>query len=159
MTQPSSVSSYQRTSSQVGGTDHRSTYAADNPLSDAREGRGKGTSMSIACPAAVLYTHHMYKQIAIFQRTGGRKQNTDIAIAPNGGLRFELEKWLEVRHRMNGASWYKAVHQRLTIAGASDASSSGWGGLIIPGEELFQVAGDFQTNGQPNTSTCKRRML
>lgn len=105
---------------------------------------GKCTSMSVACPAAALYTHHMYQAVAKFQRGGGRKKNTDIEITQNSGLRFEMEKWLEVRKTMNGASWYKALHQTLTIIGASDASSRGWGGLIrCPGAEVFQAAGDF----------------
>lgn len=105
---------------------------------------GKCTSMSVACPAAALYTHHMYQQIANFQRTGGRGANPDIAIATNGGLFFEFEQWLSVRERMNGASWYSAVHQHLTITGASDASSRGFGAVArCPGSAVFRVAGDF----------------
>ena len=46
----------------------------------------------------------MYRQIAIFQRTGGRKKSMEIDIPKNGGLMFELTKWLEVRQRFNGSS-------------------------------------------------------
>lgn len=68
----------------------------------------------------------------------------DIDVPRNGGLRFEMEKWLEVRENMNGASSYIARHQNMTIVGASDASSRGWGDVIrCPGEEVFRVAGDF----------------
>lgn len=57
---------------------------------------------------------------------------------------FELEKWLEVRKRFNGASWYRAEHKLLTLTGATDASSSGWGGLIhSPGCDVFRAGGDF----------------
>jgi len=105
---------------------------------------GKCTSMSVACPAAALYTHHMYQAIGKYQRQGGRKRNTEIDVPKNGGLRVEMEKWMEVRQTMNGASWYKALHQTLHFTGASDASSRGWGGLIrCPGEEVFKAAGDF----------------
>lgn len=41
---------------------------------------GKCTSLSVAVPVAALYTHHMYRQIAIFQRTGGRKKSMEIDI-------------------------------------------------------------------------------
>ena len=105
---------------------------------------GKCTSMTVAVPIAGLYTHHMYKHIADFQRKGGKKSNMDIRVTPNSGLRYELGKWLEVRSQSNGASWYRAAHQRITLHGATDASSRGWGGLIrSPGHELFQAAGDF----------------
>eukprot|EP00904_Undaria_pinnatifida_P011838 jgi/Undpi1/7785/HiC_scaffold_23.g10258.m1 len=65
---------------------------------------GKCTSLSVAVPVAALYTHHMYRQIAKFQRTGGRKKSMEIDIPKNSGLMFELTKWLEVRQRFNGAS-------------------------------------------------------
>ena len=92
---------------------------------------GKCISLSVAVPVSALYTHHMYRQIAIFKRTGGRKKSSssmEIDIPKNGGLMFELTKWLEVRQRSNGASWYRAEHKMGTRTGATDASSSGWGG-------------------------------
>lgn len=89
---------------------------------------GKCTTLSVAVPVAALYTHHMYKQIAVFQRTGGRNRNMEIGVPQNGGLMFELLRWLEVRGRFNVASWYRAEHQVISLTGASDASSSGWGG-------------------------------
>ena len=58
---------------------------------------GKCTSLSVAVPVAALYTHHMYKQIASFRRTGGRHRSTAISIPKNSGLMFEMGKWLEVR--------------------------------------------------------------
>ena len=86
---------------------------------------GKCTSLVVAVPVAALYTHHMYRQIANFQRTGGRKKSMEIDMPNNGGLMFELTKWLEVRQRFNGASWYRAEHKIVTLTGATDASSSG----------------------------------
>ena len=52
----------------------------------------------------------------------------EIDIPKNGGLMIELTKWLEVRQHFNGASWYRAEHKMVTLTGATDASSSGWGG-------------------------------
>ena len=63
---------------------------------------GKCTSMSVAVPPASLYTHHMYRHIAAFKRSGGRKNLSLIAVSKCSGLRFEMERWLEVRSRLNG---------------------------------------------------------
>ena len=41
-----------------------------------------------------------------------------------------MERWLEVRIRLNGSPWYDATRHALTISGATDASSQAWGGLI-----------------------------
>ncbi|CAB1112862.1 unnamed protein product [Ectocarpus sp. CCAP 1310/34] len=105
---------------------------------------GKCVSLSVAVPVAALYTHHMYKSLTVYQRTGGRRPNMDIDISPNGGLMFEMQRWLEVRKKFNGASWYRAEHKLLSLTGASDASSRGWGGLIrSPGQPIFKAGGDF----------------
>ena len=56
---------------------------------------GKCTSMSVAVPAASLYTFHMYKQIGHLQRTGsslGYGQGS-----PQWNLRAEMDKTLKVR--------------------------------------------------------------
>ena len=47
---------------------------------------GKCTSMSGGVPPASLYTHHMYRQIAAFKRSGSRK----IAVSKRSGLPFEM---------------------------------------------------------------------
>ena len=109
---------------------------------------GKCTSMSVAVPPASLYTYHMYKQIAQFQRTGGSSLFAKIKVTANSGLRSEMELWLDVRARMNGASWYDAAHHALSISGATDASSTGWGGVVrgpSGSVEVFRAAADFPT--------------
>lgn len=81
---------------------------------------GKCTSMpSVAVPAASLYAHHMYQQIAKLRQTGGSKTSTEISVATNRSLWSELERWLEVRGHMNGASWYEAAHHVLTLTRAT----------------------------------------
>ena len=85
---------------------------------------GKCPSMSLAVPPASLYTHHMYhQQIAVFKRSGSRKNLSSIEVSKRSGLRFEMERWLEVRSRLNGVPWYDATRHVLTISGATDTSS------------------------------------
>ena len=67
---------------------------------------GKCTSMSVAVPLASPYTYHMYKHIAKFRRTRGRVKEVMIAVQKGWGLWDEFCTWREVRHRMNGASWF-----------------------------------------------------
>ena len=100
---------------------------------------GKCTSMSVAIPPASLYTHHMYPQIAGSKRSGGRKNLPSIAVSERSGLPFEVERWSEVRSRLNGAPWYDATRHVLTISGATDASSQAWGGLIRGPSVAFSV--------------------
>ena len=105
---------------------------------------GKCTSMSVAVPPAGLYTHHMYRQIATFERSGSWKSST--AVSKRSGLRFEMERWLEIRSRLNGAPWYDATRHVLTISGATDASSQAWRGLIrgpFGAFSVFKAAADF----------------
>ena len=107
---------------------------------------GKCTSMSVAVPPASLYTHHMYRQITAFKRSRGRNNLSSTAVPECSGLRFEMEIWSEVRIRLNGASWYVATRQILTISGATDASSQAWGGLIrgpFGAFSVFKAAADF----------------
>ena len=89
---------------------------------------GKCTSTPVAVPPAILYTHHMYRQIAAFKCSGGRKNSSSIAVSKRSGLRFETARWSEVRTRVNGAPWYDAIRHVLTITGATDASSHARGG-------------------------------
>ena len=107
---------------------------------------GKCTSMSVAVPPASLYTHHMYRKIAAFKRSGSQKNLSSIAVSKRSGLRFEMERWLEVRSRLNGAPWYDATLHILTISGTTDASSQAWGGLIrgpFGAFFVFKAAADF----------------
>ena len=62
-----------------------------------------------------------------------------IAVQKGRGLSDELHTWREVRHRMNGASWYDATHHSIKLTGATDASSSGWGGIVRGHFKSFSV--------------------
>ena len=107
---------------------------------------GKCTSMSVAVPSTSLYPHHMYRQKAAFRCPGGQKNLRSIAVSAPSGLRFEMERWLEVKTRLSGAPSYDATRHVLTITGATDASSQAWGGLIrgpFGAFFAFKVAADF----------------
>ena len=76
----------------------------------------------------------------------GRSNLSSIAVSKRSGLRFEMERWLEVRSRLNGAPWYDATRHVLTISGATDASSQARGGLIrgpFGAFSAFKAATDF----------------
>ena len=83
----------------------------------------KCTNMSVAVPPARLYTHHTYRPIASCKCSGGHNDLPSIAESDCSGLRFEMERWLEVRTRLNVAPWYDATGHVLTITEATDASS------------------------------------
>ena len=97
--------------------------------------------MSVAVPPASLYTYHMYVQTHREVPPHG-----GYAVQKGRGLWDELHTWREVRHRMNGASWYDATHHSIKLTGATDASSSGWGGIVrgpFKSFSVFKAAADF----------------
>ena len=107
---------------------------------------GECTSLSVAVPPASLYTHHTYRQIAAFKRSGGRNNLLSIALSERSGLRLEMVRWLEVGTRLNGAPWYDATRYVLTITGTTDASTQAKGGLItgpFGAFSFFKAAADF----------------
>ena len=107
---------------------------------------GKCTSMPVTVPPASLYTYHMYKHITKFRRTESRVKAAMIAVQKGRDLWDEFHTWREVRHRMNGASWYDATHHSIKLTGATDASSSGWGGIVrgpFKSFSVFKAAADF----------------
>ena len=51
---------------------------------------------------------------------------------------------------MNGAPWYSAAHHARPISGTTDASSSGWEGVVkrpFGSIEVFRAAADFSPEG------------
>ena len=109
------------------------------PFVDLERLAGKCTSMSVAVPPASLYTYHMYKHIAKFRRTEGRVKAAMIAVQKGRGLSDEFHTWREVRHRINEASWFEATHHWVKLTGATDDSSSGWGGIVRGPFKCFSV--------------------
>ena len=106
----------------------------------------KCTSISVAVPPVSLYTHHMYRQIAEFKRSGSRKKTIIDSSIETHRPAVEIERCLEVRSRLNGAPWYDATQHVLTISGAKDASSQAWGGLIrgpFGASSVFKAAADL----------------
>ena len=62
-----------------------------------------------------------------------------IAVQKGQGLWDEIRTWREVRHRMNGVSWYDATHHSPKLTGVMGASSSGWGGIVRGPFKYFNV--------------------
>ena len=81
---------------------------------------GKCRSMSIAVPAAALYTRAQYKTLKEEERPHKRGE-TKIYIV--GELKEELEMWLKLATKLNGATWRKPSNIRLAVQGFSDSSS------------------------------------
>ena len=79
---------------------------------------GKCKTMTVAVPAASLYTFHTYEQIGKFQRTGVSRLSATAMVA--GNLRADMKMWLELRSHFNGAAWHKAIHQVLSVTGVTD---------------------------------------
>ena len=78
-------------------------------LSQLKKLTGKCTSMSVAVPPASLYAHHMYRQIAVVKCSEDRNDLSSITVSKRSRLRFEMERWFEVRTRLKGAPWYEAT--------------------------------------------------
>lgn len=115
---------------------------------------GKCTRMSVAVQRTGLYTHHMYKQISKFRRTGGTGTSTEISVAINGGLWSEMARGQGYIIR---ASWYEAAHHVLAPPRAKDTSWRGWRGLVPgPGVEDYRAVADVWTIGPGLTSMGKK---
>ena len=88
----------------------------------------------------------MYRQIATFKRSIGRKSLPSIAVSDRSGLRLKMEKCIEVRTRLDRAPWYDATRHILAITEATDVSSQARGGLMrgpFGAFSVFRAAADF----------------
>ena len=59
---------------------------------------------------------------------------------------FKMEKWFEVRTRLNGVPWFDSTRHVLTITGVIDASFQASGGMIrapVGAFSIFRAAADF----------------
>lgn len=64
----------------------------------------------VGCFPGCYLVHALHLQAHRIVPTQKGRARRDILVTKNGGLRSELEKWLEVRGSMNGPAWYKALH-------------------------------------------------
>ena len=115
----------------------RKSYFGKNRTHDFRTSR---------CANYLLDHSGLYSICKHSPLSDGRSNLSPIAVSKRSGLRFEMERWLEVRSRLNGAPWYDATRHVLTISGARDASSQARGGLIkgpFGAFSAFKAATDF----------------
>ena len=94
---------------------------------------GKCRSMSIAVPAAALYTRAQYKTLKEEERPHKSGETKSIYIV--GELKEELEMWLKLATKLNGATWRKPSNIRLTVQGFSDSSSRRTAGVFTTPEQ------------------------
>ena len=135
----------------VNGSGHQDP-APTAHLPPAR-GRAQQTTTYLGRSIPQLYT-------SALPLSDGRSNLSPIAVSKRSGLRFEMERWLEVRSRLNGAPWYDATRHVLAISGATDASSQARGGLIRGLFGAFPLSKQLRTSRQHDTthiSTSRRR--
>ena len=104
---------------------------------------GKCRAMSIAVPAAVLYTRIQYQTLKKEERPHKRGESNKIVISKS--LRKELEMWLNLKTFLNGAKWRKPGQVSLTLEGYSDSSSRRVAGIFtVKGQEDFIVSQELR---------------
>ena len=101
---------------------------------------GREVHKHVRCRSTCHFVHVAYLQThREVPPQGGRVKAAMIAVQKGRGVSYELHTWREVRHRMNRASWYDATHHSIKLRGATDASSSGWGGIVRGPFKSFSV--------------------
>lgn len=88
---------------------------------------GKCISLSISVPAALLFTREMHRAITKALRTGK-------PISMYQALEMEIRHWLFLEAWDDPLPWREEKHLSLKLA--SDASGSGWGGVLLSSPEL-----------------------
>jgi hypothetical protein len=85
---------------------------------------GKCNSLSLVVPGACMFTNEINLAISIVARSSR-------PISLVGPLRAEIESWAFLENWRGSLPWRSEFHHQLVLF--SDASSSGWGGLLNPG--------------------------
>lgn len=83
---------------------------------------GKYVSLSIAVPGALLFTREMNHAISKALRTSR-------PVKMYQALREEISHWFFLETWDDPLPWREERHTRVSLA--SDASASGWGGLVL----------------------------
>ena len=85
---------------------------------------GKCNSLSLVVPGARMFTNEINLAISKAARSSR-------PISLVGPLRAEIESWAFLENWQGSLPWRSEFHHQLVLF--SDASSSGWGGLLNPG--------------------------
>ena len=103
---------------------------------------GKCRSMSVAVPAAALYTREQYRTLKNEERPHKRGEGKEIIISKE--LREELEMWVQLSTKLNGAKWKKPGNIRIAMQGFSDSSSRRTAGIFFSStQQRFICAEDL----------------
>ena len=115
---------------------------------------GKCRNMSIAVPAAILYTRSQYQTLAenLSHKLSPHRARQKLIKIPTH-LREELLLWLNLDTLLlNGGSWISPEHiytQLPNLDAYTDASGHRWGGKFITNSETFVTAGQFSKEEIP----------
>ena len=110
---------------------------------------GKCVSLSLAVPAALLFTRAMNGAI-------GQSHRLVRPIPVQGLLKDEIAHWLFLENWDDPLPWRDERHVRLKIA--SDASGSGWGGCIVSPPPEVNIT-DYWTPQEQSWDICLKEAV
>jgi hypothetical protein len=110
---------------------------------------GKCVSLSLAVPAALLFTREMNGAI-------GQSHRLVRPIPVQGLLKDEIAHWLFLENLDDPLPWRDERHVRLKIA--SDASGSGWGGCIVSPPPEVNIT-DYWTPQEQSWDICLKEAV
>ena len=103
---------------------------------------GKCMSMTVAIRPASLWTHAMFSTLAALEKSG--LSRIDLTSEARGDLVGELRQWKGLASTSHEGPWQRARHFMAALTeGASDASSVGWGGVVMSFGDPFKAGGVF----------------
>lgn len=103
---------------------------------------GKCMSMTVAIRPASLWTHAMFTVLAKLEKSGLR--HIDLSRDEFVDLRGEFHQWAGISSTSHEGPWQKAHHFTAALTGgATDASSTAWGGVVNATTGPFHAGGVF----------------
>ena len=108
---------------------------------------GKCRSMSLAVPAAILYTRAQYSLLTSLLQPKGHSTNKQRLHPLTLEYKEELLIWKKLRSALiNGSKWYGTTHTYAHVSNSishTDASSRRWAGILRTIDNVFQISEDF----------------
>ena len=106
---------------------------------------GKCMSLTVAVRPASLWTHAMFAVLSKLEKTGTSR--IDLASHAHADLLGEFKQWMTITSTSQEGPWQRARHFTAVLTcGATDASSTGWGGVVNASSGPFRAGGVFPQN-------------
>ena len=103
---------------------------------------GKCMSMTVAIRPASLWTHAMFTVLSRLEKSGLR--HIDLSQDEFVDLRGEFTQWIGISSSSHQGPWQRAQHFTAALTGgATDASSTAWGGVVNATTGPFRAGGVF----------------